>query len=82
MVIVHPQVIALPPDLTDTEVDNLCAGLTQNAAKVRYLEGLGLKVRRRPNGRPLVGRAHFEAVMAGRAVSVVGDELQEPNWSN
>lgn len=48
------------PDLTDAEVDRICDGLTQNAAKVRYLRGLGLRVDRRPNGRPLVARAEWE----------------------
>lgn len=54
------------PDLTDEEVDSLCSGLRQNAAKVRYLAQLGLHVERRPNGRPLVMRAHAEQVLAGR----------------
>lgn len=53
-------------DLTDEEVDRICSGLTQNAAKVRYLRGLGLQVERKPNGRPLVNRAHYNAVR-GRA---------------
>lgn len=48
------------PDLTDTEVDGICGGLVQNAAKVRYLRSLGLKVDRRPNGRPLVARLDWE----------------------
>lgn len=54
------------PDLTDDEVDALCSGLRQNAAKARYLVQLGLHVERRPNGRPLVMRAHAEQVLAGR----------------
>lgn len=49
-------------DLTDDEVDRICAGYKQNAAKVRYLQGLGVRVERKPNGRPLVSRAHYEAV--------------------
>lgn len=53
------------PDLTDDEVDALCTGLRQNAAKVRYLLGLGLTVNTRPNGRPLVWRAHAEQVLSG-----------------
>jgi hypothetical protein len=53
------------PDLTDTEVDGLCTGLRQNAAKRRYLESLGLTVHTRPNGRPLVWRAHAEQVLSG-----------------
>lgn len=54
------------PDLTDEEVDEICKGLSQNAAKARYLVGLGLHVERRPNGKPLVMRAHAEQVLAGR----------------
>lgn len=41
------------PYFTDAEVDDLCAGLEQNAAKVRHLRRLGLRVDRKPNGRPL-----------------------------
>jgi hypothetical protein len=54
------------PDLTDQEVDALCDGLRQNAAKARYLRELGLTVNTRPNGRPLVMRAHAEQVLAGQ----------------
>jgi hypothetical protein len=44
--------------LTDAEVDAMCAGLKQNAAKVRYLRDvLKVPVQRKPNGRPLVMRA-------------------------
>lgn len=53
------------PWFTDAEVDDLCAGYTTNAAKVRHLQALGLTVHRKPNGRPLVIRAHAEAVLAG-----------------
>lgn len=49
-------------DLTDSEIDTICAGLVQNAAKVRYLRSMGLTVRQKPNGKPLVNRAHFEHV--------------------
>ena len=50
-------------DLTDAEIDLICDGLVQASAKVRYLERLGLTVRRKPNGRPLVNRAHYDAMM-------------------
>lgn len=53
------------PWLTDTEIDEMCAGLSQPAAKVRYLRSLGLTVQVKPNGRPLVMRAHAEAVLSG-----------------
>lgn len=38
---------------TDSQVDDMCAGLTQDAAKIRFLRRLGLRVDRKPNGRPL-----------------------------
>lgn len=45
------------PWLTDQEVDDLCEGLTQNAAKIRYMRDvLKLPVAAKPNGRPLVPR--------------------------
>lgn len=53
----------LGPDLSDEEVDQICAGLKQNAAKVRFLkQRLKVRVDRKPNGRPLVNRAHYDAV--------------------
>ncbi len=62
------------PWLTDAEVDELCAGLTQHAAKARYLRSLGLTVQVKPNGRPLVMRAHAEAVLSGMPASLPGPE--------
>ena len=56
----------MPPFLTDDEVNAICDGLTQPAAMARYLARLGLRVHTKPNGRPLVSRANFETVMAGR----------------
>lgn len=67
---------------SDAEVDDLCAGLRQPAAMVRYLRGLGLRVDRKPNGRPLVWRAPAGQQPAGagaehpaeaaRGINVVG----------
>jgi hypothetical protein len=74
----------LDPDLTDAEVDRICDGLKQNAAKVRYLRSLGVTVTRKPSGRALVSRAHYIAVRgappapAGRGVS---SAALSPNWS-
>jgi len=69
-------------DLTDAEVDAICAGYTQNAAKVRFLRGLGVTVERKPNGRPLVNRAHYDAV---RRQVAANDEPPAPRgrirWS-
>lgn len=64
-------------DLSDAEIDNICQGYTQNAAKVRFLRSMGLVVRKKPNGRPLVNRNHYDAVTGARKVST----MAEPNWS-
>lgn len=51
----------MTPYLTDAEIDGLCAGLRQSAAKVRFLRDvLKLPVQRKPNGRPLVRRVDWE----------------------
>ncbi len=50
-------------DLSDQEIDSICDGLTQNAARIRHLKRLGLTVRQKPNGRPLVNRQHYDEVM-------------------
>lgn len=68
------------PDLTDNEVDDICAGLKQNAAKVRFLQRLGVTVARKPNGRPLVNRAHYNAVRGGAVAGVV-PARQGPRWT-
>lgn len=61
-----------PVYLTDAEVDAVCDGLRQNAAKGRYLTGLGLHVNFKPNGRPLVVRSHAENVLAGLKATQTG----------
>lgn len=53
------------PWYTDAEIDDLCDGYVTNAAKVRHLRSLGLTVKQKPNGRPLVIRAQAELVLAG-----------------
>lgn len=50
------------PFLTQSQIDHLCEGLTQKAAKVRYLRGLGLHVTVKPNGDPHVARSEYERV--------------------
>jgi hypothetical protein len=55
----------MTPWYTDQEIDDLCEGLNSNAAKCRYLRTQGLTVTQKPNGRPLVMRAHAEAVLSG-----------------
>lgn len=46
-------------------MDEICHPLTQGAAQARYLRKLGLRVDLRPDGRPLVNRAHYDAVRGG-----------------
>ena len=51
--------------LTDSEIDDICAGLKQSHAKIRYLKSLGIHALRKPNGAPLVSRNQYDAVMLG-----------------
>ena len=69
--------------LSEAEINDICAPLKQAAAQVRFLRDiLKLKVQRRPDGRPLVGRTHFEAVMNG-TIAHEGNaaHVDGPNWS-
>ena len=59
--------------LNDEEIDAMCAGVSLNAIKVKHLIAMGLIVNRKPNGRPLVVRAHAEAVLSGRAEAVAAE---------
>jgi hypothetical protein len=54
------------PYLTDTELAEICSPLVTPAAQRRFLERLGLIVKVKPNGRPLVARGEFERVLIGR----------------
>lgn len=49
--------------LTPAEIDDLCEPLTQHAAQIRHLKKLGLTVKVKPSGAPLILRSHFESVM-------------------
>ena len=55
----------MTPYLTDAEIAEICAPLEQPAAQARYLAGLGLRVERKPNGRPLIARGEWDRVMVG-----------------
>lgn len=68
----------LSADLTDDEVDAICAGYTQNAAKVRFLRGLGVEVRRKPNGRPLVARGDWVRLTVCQLPAVDRDDELPP----
>lgn len=68
------------PDLTQDEIDAICAGLSQYAAQCRYLRTLGLRVERRPNGQPLVARAEWERrLVSGQATPTAGAG-NSPKW--
>lgn len=67
--------------LTDDEIDSICDGYVQNAAKIRYLRSLGLTVDRKPNGRPLVDRAHYDAVRGCAATSQRTMASTGPRWN-
>lgn len=67
------------PYLSDDEIDGICAGLVQSAAKVRYLrEVLKVPVERKPNGRPLVRRVDWERRQPEAQNDAPADG---PNWS-
>ena len=70
---------AMNSDLTDSEIDNICDGYVQNAAKVRFLRNLGLTVRIKPNGKPLVNRNHYDAVL-GCATTIRQAVSTGPVW--
>lgn len=63
----------LPPYLTESEISEICAPLTQASAQLRYLQGLGVPASRKPGGRPLVGRAAFERAMAGASPTAANE---------
>lgn len=67
-------------DLSDNEIDNICDGYVQNAAKIRYLQSMKLVVRRKPNGRPLVNRAHYESVMGCTSAIEKARSDSHPVW--
>lgn len=68
-----------PPNLTQAEIDDICHPLRQGAAQVRYLASLGLTVRVRPNGKPLVGRDHAAAVLGSPVAA--GNDSEGPIWT-
>ena len=68
------------PDLTQEEINAICAGLSQYAAQCRYLRSLGLRVERRPNGQPLVARAEWERRLVTSQVVPMAGAGNAPKW--
>jgi hypothetical protein len=57
-------VLDRPIHLTDSELEAI-TGRRRSSAQLRWLRANGFLCIRRGNGRPLVSRSHFEAVMGG-----------------
>lgn len=55
----------MTPWLSPDEVKDICAPLTQKAAQCGFLKRLGLNVKRKPDGSPLVMRSNAEIVLGG-----------------
>lgn len=51
--------------LTTSEIDDLCDGLRRNHDRLVFLKSLGLSVKEKPNGHPLLLRSNVEAVLGG-----------------
>jgi len=66
--------------LTAREVAEICAGLTQGAAQVRFLQSLGLQVARKPDGSPLVNRTHFDHVTGLKQTTAHAIDPDGPKW--
>lgn len=54
--------------LSEAEIAAITEPLQQPGAQARALRAMGFTVKLKPNGRPLVSRANFEAVMGGYQV--------------
>lgn len=56
--------MSLPPIyVTDEELAFICSPLVQPSARQNFLNGLGMKTARRPNGQVLLARSEFERVL-------------------
>lgn len=66
--------------LTQSEVNDLCEPLKQHAAQVRFISGLGVAVRTKPNGAPLVMRTQLEEVL-NPASKTRKPKKTEPNFA-
>jgi Domain of unknown function (DUF4224) len=68
------------PFLSDAEVIDTCAPLVMPGAQCKYLASLGLLVKRKPNGRPLVARSEVERVLGAlRYGPAQNDRTHGPN---
>lgn len=72
------------PWVPDAVINGMCEGLTQDAAKVRYLRRLGLTVDTKPNGKPLVLNSNVEAIFGGHqeALDTSKEAVRQPVQPN
>ncbi|MQR02119.1 hypothetical protein [Glaciimonas soli] len=62
--------------LTANEIDDLCDGLRRNHDRLAFLKSLGLSVKEKPNGHPLLLRSNVEIVLGGVASQKTGRSRQ------
>jgi len=67
------------PYLTDAEIAGICDPLTMPSAQARHLRALGMLVKAKPNGKPLVARSEFERVVGAGRYAPANDSHQGPN---
>lgn len=67
-----------PINLTIEEIREV-TGRVNASAQIRWLQQMGFTVLRRADGKPLISRAHFEAVM-GSERSRAKTKKYEPNF--
>lgn len=65
--------------LKQHEIDDIVDPLTRPADQCRALRQMGFFVKEKPSGRPLVSRANFNAVMAGRQLEPSADPGAAPD---
>lgn len=78
------------PFLTDEEIAGICDPLVMPAAQRRYLStNLGLMVKEKPGGKPLVARSEFERVLGAQRLALDDGSQIGPNvaavrerWAN
>lgn len=70
-----------PPYLTDAEIAEICRPRTQGAAQLRYLRSIGVKVRARADGSPLVWRVDVERPQADSSGGRGTVPANEPTWT-
>lgn len=67
------------PYLTDSEMRDICAPLTRSDAIRRWFSRNGFHFAKKPNGMPLISRAHYESVMSGAPTTAPATATTTPN---